>query len=185
MTRDGRLWSSTVASLIILTILPGSLVYSQNTPAGSESTKSDRSGPSVYIDYVRRGPRIPLHTDDGSEGIWLRLHNNTRSALVMPTFGVPKENGDAGLFYEVRATPGSKISNPPVGERPGHMQSISTIKPGQTVQFSVPSEHLAQGLAIAVRFSYDWENQRLVTLGREPEHWVVFGAENLVQPRRP
>ena len=85
----------------ILTALPG---FSQSK---STLTLLEKSKPSVYITYVRSGPRTPLHTDESNDGVWMRVHNNTSSPLLVPGFEVPKTTGDAGFVYEVRLIPGS------------------------------------------------------------------------------
>ena len=59
-----------------------------------------RDKPSVFISFDHYGRREPLRVAESSEGVWLRLHNNTRATIFLPSYGVPKEVGQVGLFYE-------------------------------------------------------------------------------------
>src|SRR5262249_52893369 len=41
--------------------------------------------PGVYLRFDHRGKRTPMHTDEGGEGVWLRLYNNTKGAIGLCT----------------------------------------------------------------------------------------------------
>jgi len=67
--------------------------------------------PTVYISFERLGKREPRRTDEGDEGVWLRLHNNTRWRLSLKAYGAPDKafargnEEEVGMFYEVEAAP--------------------------------------------------------------------------------
>lgn len=52
-------------------------------------TKADvvvsKDKPTLYISYERAGERRPVYVGESDQGIWLRLHNNTRWAITFCT----------------------------------------------------------------------------------------------------
>jgi len=129
--------------------------------------------PTVYITFERAGERKPLKEGESGKGVWLRLHNNTRWSLTLAMNGVPKEYGDAALFYDVLSE--GKV----VVEGRCHVCSSNQLHPGDSLLFSVPSEDLAKDGAIRVNFSYGWEHPDDVFADREPEHFVYFYSSKL------
>ena len=129
--------------------------------------------PTVYITFDRAGERKPLKQGESSKGVWLRLHNNTRWLLTLSMNGVPKEYGDASLFYDVLSE--GKV----ILEQRCHVCSSNQLGPGASLLFSVPNEYLSKGGAIRVNFSYGWEDPDDVFAGREPKHFVYFYSSNL------
>jgi hypothetical protein len=138
----------------------------------------DRNKPSIYLTFERRGQRTPRNPDESSEGIWLRLHNNTRWAIstyagsgvsLSKTSFAPlllfnkRQPGlldgveiDAG--YYVDADLQSNIS-PPKLLRHDSLASEVWLPSGRTLIFSVPREHLGKYLSISVPFQYQWERR--------------------------
>jgi hypothetical protein len=161
------------------------------------SVRLVKNKPSVYITFERYGKREPLEPTESSEGIWLRLHNNTRWELSFCAFGVSKEYGEIGMFYDVEEMPfeesGGSQSNstekmppvrkekvePPIGYKQGHACTIVRLTSGKSILFSVPREHLADGLAIKTEFNYGWEDIDDINSGLEPEHNVYFYSTSL------
>jgi hypothetical protein len=157
--------------------------------------------PTVYITFERAGKRQPLELGESNEGIWLRLHNNSRWVIFFPAFGVPEALGEAGLFYEVEAVRRSEVSRDisdasidrvaqeqdkatpqlPIGYRVGHLSSTVRLAPGDSIVFSVPREHLAKGLALRVGFYYEWQDADEVFAGREPQSHIYFFSSKLPQ----
>jgi hypothetical protein len=87
--------------------------------------------------------------------------------------GVPKEYGDAALFYDVLAE--GKVTF----ERQCHVCSSNQLQPGGSLRFSLPREDLVKDGAVRVRFSYGWEDPDDVFANREPQHFVYFYASKL------
>ena len=152
----------------------------------SMDIRLSKDKPSVYISYERSGKREPLYVGESEEGIWLRLHNNTRWKIIFPAFGPPETHGDVGMFYtlDVISELPDEVVNIPKGYELGHGYSTFELRGGESVSFSVPREHLPKGIALRTKFSYEWENQDDVFAGREVEHTVSFYASMLPQLKK-
>ena len=48
----------------------------------------ENNRPTVYITFERGGKREPIYTSESNQGIWLRLHNNTKWAINFCTQGL-------------------------------------------------------------------------------------------------
>jgi hypothetical protein len=158
--------------LIGLTLILGSLMFGNQAQQSKQRKKEviriKKDIPTVYMTFERVGTRKPLKEGEGTEGVWLRLHNNTRWFIMLDMNDVPTEYGDAGLFYDVLLDGKVKY------ERQCHVCSSNRLSPGRSLIFSLPREDLGKGGAIRVRFSYGWENPDDASAGREPEHYVYF-----------
>ena len=145
--------------------------------------RPEKDKPTVYLTYERSGQRVPLTNGESRKGIWLRLHNNTKWKLVLRVNGVPNRSyGDAVVLYEVERTEGSGFT--PVGYR-SHVASVIKVKSGNSLLFSLPQEHLEKGLAIRVRYNYDWELRKNNSLpANEPSHSVTVDSSDLPIVRR-
>lgn len=140
----------------------------------STDMRNVKDKPTVYISFERTGKREPLLNGEGDEGIWLRLHNNTRWSIKLDMNDVPSEEyGDADLFYEVVAD--EKV----VVDMRCHVCSSDRVPPGESLLFSVPQEHLAKGRAIRIRFTYEWEEDENRSTSGEPQHHVSFYSSKL------
>ncbi|HEX8279708.1 MAG TPA: hypothetical protein VF540_13480 [Segetibacter sp.] len=118
------------------------------------------SKPSAYISFERYSVQKPYNEGESGTYVWLRFHNNTKWNLTVKVNGCRPEQEECGAFYEVLRLPNYKDkikeSEAPYG-RIAHKSSIRTIKSGGSFLFSIPKESLAEGLYIAVDFSYEWE----------------------------
>ncbi len=131
--------------------------------------------PTVYITFVRTGERESIRTDQSDQGVWLRLHNNTRWRIYIRSItGAPSVEGHLLLYEIVPEDRTRNIANLPIGES-SNKRTIIDVPPGKSVLFSVAREHLAPGLTIGVAFLYIWELSR----NDEPEHLVYFGSSQL------
>jgi len=154
-----------------------------NLPPAKNSTQLDRRpdwiktsqiDPNIYVEFKRRGAREPLYASEGSTGIWLKLHNNSNSPIVLNMGGVPsKAYGDAALIYDVLT--GGEVTNPDSC----HVCSFNSLHSGHSILFSVPAEDLAEGRALRIRFSYPWEDSSTVAPDRRPEHFVYFNSSQI------
>jgi hypothetical protein len=106
--------------------------------------------------FQKVGKCEPLLAGETGERVWLILKNNTRWSILVRTFGVPDEYGEAGLFYDVEAS-GSVPDGPLPHGYWWDLASLSDIGSGESLTFSVPRNHLDPGLAIKVNFQFDWE----------------------------
>lgn len=136
--------------------------------------------PTVFISFVRIGPRKPLEEWESDQGIWLRVHNNTKWSLIFNAAGVPDSSyGDAVLFYRIERTDGEQ-GRLPIGYQ-RHVSSVIQLASGQSLLFSLPREHLAKGLAIQVAYNYEWEltKDRAFIRQGEPRHLVLFDSSQI------
>ena len=129
--------------------------------------------PTVYISFDHAGKREPLLKGESDQGIWLRLHNNTRWAIRLQMNGVPRQYGDANLFYEVLS------ENEVVVDMGCHVCSSNKLPPGKSILFSIPREYLNKDLAIRISFSYEWEEDERGSTSLEPQHYVYFYSSAL------
>lgn len=185
--------------LLVIVILGVAVcTYSNSAKERERSIKLKKDKPTVFISFVRFGRREPLEVGESDQGIWLRLHNNTRWVVWVPSFGVTKEFGDMGLHYTIERFPSPVSSivigpvepncpkkdvakDTPVGYIPRDTKTFRPIKSGKSILFSVPREHLAPGLFIRISFHYDWENFVDAILGTEPEHFIAFSSALIEQ----
>lgn len=144
------------------------------------------SRPGVYLSFERRGNRRPLRDDESGKGIWLRLHNNMRYSINICTFGISEEgeqlimhgkDTQIGIYYDVAPNPLAITEERPAIDVPlgypvGGTCHELEVKPGNSLLFSVPGEHLVNGLSIKLDFSYGWEEM----VGNNPRHTVYFNS---------
>lgn len=135
----------------------------------------------------------------------LRLYNNSRWAVTIPTFSVyvnPKKivtiklaNGATAL-----ALPGDRdISTIHYYvEKDGTQENInvprrdysdsfnpSWVAINDSIFFTVPKEHLREGLQVYVPFNYEWEINRQGVISNEPRHKVFFRGTTLLNLDEP
>jgi hypothetical protein len=129
--------------------------------------------PTVYIRFDHAGKREPLLNGESNEGVWLRLHNNTRWAIRLEMNGIPREYGDANLFYQVIS------ENKVVVDMGCHVCSSNKLPSGKSILFSVPREYLQEDRAIRISFSYEWEEDERGSTSLEPQHYIYFYSSEL------
>ena len=172
------------ALVLFLYALTGGLVAAQRpTHRPPFSVKRTEGKPAVYISFERIAKRTPVRQDERLDGVWLRLNNNMKFAIRACTFGIsetgvpliaPDAKSQLGLKYDVEVV-NSTLFNParqrvPSGYAFGTSCVEDEIRPGGYLSFSVPKEHLAEGLAIKVPFEYEWEPIG----GGYTQHFVYF-----------
>jgi hypothetical protein len=59
------------------------------TSKNKVSLRDDR--PTIFLTFEREGKREPIHASESNEGVWLRLHNNTKWAInfCTPSLYIP------------------------------------------------------------------------------------------------
>ncbi|MDX2040610.1 MAG: hypothetical protein SF097_05140 [Acidobacteriota bacterium] len=142
------------------------------------SVKIDTAKPSVFISFVERRKREPIEASESNEGIWLRIVNNSKWTIWLPSFGVPKGAGDIGVHYVLESLSSSsakpKDSNCPPSYDLPHPASFKPIKPGKSALFSLPSNGFTESQRMRIFFFYDWESLTDVISNKEPRHYVYF-----------
>jgi hypothetical protein len=163
--------------ILIVSWIPG---IAQNTKTSSADVRLDKEKPNVYISLERQGAWKPLKKFESKERVWLRLNNNSKWSVATCMWDISKEYGDTELTYEVERY--EKIGRvvKPVTEDSEGSCPLGVMGPGKSVLFSVPREHLIDGLAIKVQFRYEWETDPDgFTSDLEPKHFVYFHSFNL------
>jgi hypothetical protein len=145
--------------------------------------------PTVYITFEGFGKvgnsleASRLKTKEASRSreagqyIWLRLHNNTRWVIDIPTVDLFLVLGGVKVIhprYQVEEGDGTRA---PVNEEDkGYWNSL---RPGQAVFFPILREHLSGERKIYINFRYKWEYDNEHSPLLEPIHRVEFGSERL------
>ncbi len=114
--------------------------------------------------------------------VWLRLHNNTRWVIDIPTIDLFFIIGGARVIhprYQVEERDGTRAH---VNEVDGHFGT--SLQPGNSALFSVPREHLSNRRKIYINFRYKWEYDKEYSPLLEPVHRVEFVREELSQNPR-
>ncbi len=183
-----------IVVLIALSFAVPTLCQRKSSVRIKTDLRLDQAEPSVYVSFDHFGARQPLEAGESSDGVWLRLHNNTRSSIFLASFSVPKALGQVGMFYEIVSAayddnyrdpsvpkPDTKLQDLPVGYTLGHTSSAYLLRPGQTVLFSVPREHLPESVGLRITFNYEWELEGEMESVRtgEPKHFVFFYSSRL------
>lgn len=136
----------------------------------------DPNHPSVYLQYDHEGERKSDYPGEGSERLWLRIHNNTRWAISVETHSFyvgPKVaplrllsgKGALGIrdgieispLYAVEQESEAGFDRLPVNW--GDVSAVSWIPSGGTVLMSLPKADLVKGRRVALPFSYEWESE--------------------------
>lgn len=94
-------------SIVILLGLAAIVPAQQRKPhLASNSARILKGKPTVYLTFVRYGKRESFHINESDEGVWLRVHNNTRWPLVFAGFGrFTRNDEEVTVFYGVEEVP--------------------------------------------------------------------------------
>jgi hypothetical protein len=157
-----------VLSTFLLILLPA--MAQQST----ESFVLNDSNPYVYMKLDHVGPREPLINGEPRTGAWIRIVNNSRVPILVPTAGTPNKEGAIEILDEVvpvgqnavtiTTDDGKKESElaqrpkPPEGYAAyaSHVSGLTRVASGDTLLFSVPIDHVVGPYwYMRVRFSLD------------------------------
>lgn len=152
------------------------------------------SKPYVYLQFDHVGPRKPLHEGEDNVGLWLRIVNNCREPITVPTFGLPAGDPGVGVLDEVvpdilttsvsadsdgidlsegstsTAAPVSPKDRPPQGYS-AEVFSMTHVLPGKDLLFNVPLNHVSNKWFMRVRFILDVDKP---SLGTGPYTYLNF-----------
>lgn len=124
----------------------------------------DQSKEFVYIAFDHVGPRKPaFYKDEIPKGLWLRIVNNCRVLIEVPTFDPETGDPGTGVYDEIimhGRNPEQPESNDdaPKPEPPPEYSSgmagfdLAAIPPGQSLLFSVPMNHVSPDWDLGVAF---------------------------------
>ena len=173
---------------VIFLTLSFSLSCLSQTNTKQENFRLIQTKPSAYITFEKFGIRKPRYEGESQEGIWFSFHNNTKWNLTVKTLACLNIQEECLVFYEIERMYGDKSeieeSAVPTGYRIAHISSVKTIPSGDSLLFSIPREHLAEGLFIVVEFSYEWESSGSSGGDSSIFHTVPFYSTDLPKKRK-
>ena len=170
-------------SLVFLAIIVSAvfsiLVEAQTRERTSKDVRLVKDRPNVYVSFEREESWKALKKWESNRRVFLRFHNISIWHVGACMWDVSKEYGDKDLTYDIerfKKTGGeTPISTDPEGSCPRVF-----IEPGKSILFSVPREHLAEGLAIKVQFRYEWESDPDGFASElEPKHYAYFYSSDI------
>lgn len=82
---DKILGATLILCSLVLTAFPQ---QQRMQGASNEDVKISKDKPTVYLTFERAGERKPLFASESNQGVWLRLHNNTRWAINFCTLSL-------------------------------------------------------------------------------------------------
>lgn len=180
--------------LIVVGIL--SAANAQNT--ASQSFVLNEAKPYVYIAFDHAGNRKPLGPGESTRGFWSKFVNNCRVPITVGTFETGTGDPGIGVFHDVVSYESSRVKGYPgpqaetplkaAGDGPSEpatkppegyyaeVSSTTTIAPGESILFSVPSNHLSPNWYVRVRFTLAVSPNRI---GDQPYSYADFRWEQL------
>lgn len=181
--------------LIVVGLL--SLANAQNK--ARQSFVLDEAKPYVYIAFDHAGNRKPLGEGESKQGFWLKFVNNCRVPVTVGTFETGTGDLGIGVLHDVvpyesgrvKGYPGPQAETPSKAARDGssegpatkppagysaEVSSTTTIGPGESLPFSVPSNHLSPNWYLRVRFTLAVSPNRI---GDQPYSYADFRWEQL------
>jgi hypothetical protein len=182
--------------LIVLGSLLTTAANAQN--GANRSFVLNEAKPYVYIAFDHAGNRKPLGHGETKHGLWLKFVNNCRVPVTLATFELGTGDPGIGVFHDVvpyqaggvkgipgpqeqapskaaREEPPIQAMTPPEGYS-GEVSSTTTVVSGESVLFSVPSNHLSPNWYLRVRFMLAVSPSRI---GDQPYSYADFRWEQL------
>jgi hypothetical protein len=164
----------TIASIIAILFLlePGGFgSQKRNLPKrGSAIPLVDPSKPAVFISFLRTGKVEPIESGVGKDYLWFQITNNTRWAIWLDMSGVPKEFGDAGLYYTIEDKEDNKIR---IDSR-CHACSVNPLSRGRSLRFARPRGYADPDSRLRIEYSFQWERESESMGGSYSTHSVEF-----------
>lgn len=155
---------STKGTLIIFSIC--SLFF---TAFGQSVKKSESELPTVYLEFEPNKSDSKKGSTTDESQVLIRLRNRSRWGIRLETSGDDRVFGSTKLFYDI-------LKNADTVERKlgCHVCTFTILRPGKSLVFGVPKQHLVEVYALRLKFSYEWEDVGKVFAGREPTHYVFL-----------
>ena len=175
----------TSLALIFCSLLFASTLLAQSSrlkrpEITSANVRLIKSKPHLFISFQREGQSSPLYEGDSNRRVWLRLNNNSKWSIMFCAGPIDKEYGELEVVYQLEGVD-SSVNLP--STRSSDTCGYRTLRPGKSILFSIPREHLADGLAIRIRYVYQWElDADGVDDKAEPEHFSYFYSNDI--PRK-
>jgi hypothetical protein len=164
----------------------------------------ERAFTYLQFDHVGEGTRF--NEDEPAYRIWFRLVNNCRVPIVIRTSGVPDGSlaGEVGLLHNVIANPpthgasGSTVFDSGRTSKPAEslveaalmpdgydadVSSTATLRPSESLLFSIPFNHLSTKWHIEIPFRFDLPHKRPThyeaQIGGQPHMTITYWLSDL------
>lgn len=123
----------TISLLCLLILGSGAAVIGQErkSRATNNRVRISKQRPTVHITFDRFGKREPRYNNESDEGVWLRVHNNTRWPLTFHGMDwFTGEDQEVRVFYGVEEVPKPRdqiqVTAPPIlAPPPGSSQATA------------------------------------------------------------
>ncbi len=155
---------------IVIACTPAMVASPQRQKSRRAEGLVDANKPAVYISFLRSAQIGPLETGISNHYLWFRITNNARWPIWLNMSGVPKEYGDAGLFYTIENEDDGKIQ---VDSR-CHVCSVNPVGAGRSVAFSIPADYASRNARMRIEYSFAWERDNEIEGGSYSNHSVLF-----------
>ncbi len=185
------------ASIVCLLLVSGTpaLKAEESSTTTCNCSVIDRMYQAQYMELERISTSIP--DGETKPDVWLRLRNNSSCPILFCAYGLNArivqgrlvdhlvDGEEACIHYYNQAVEQAEWvqryeSRPSV--RTDHYWVVRLL-PGDSALFSVPGSNFKEGYLVAVPFAYEWEGSSSIDL-RSPQHWVVYGADQLPRDAR-
>ena len=175
MKATGTFGAIIAISFLLQPNLAGGQKRTQPKPGRSAVPLVDSSKPAVFISFLRTGQVEPLETGVGKNYLWFRITNNTRWSIWLEMSGVPKEYGDAGLYYTIE----DKENNEVRIDSRCHVCSVNPLRAGRSITFSIPGDYAGANFRLRIEYAFQWERDTETLDGSYSTHSVEFYFSHL------
>lgn len=164
-------------TLVALALLPHPALHAQARSAPRLAL--DPSRPYLEVVFQRAGRREPVFHEESESGAWFKLINNSIFPVTVPSLHPPNRNKGRILLYRLKAIKAvvprsddnTQATQVPCEEEESFPDVYHTteIKPGRSITFSIPSEHLTGSCVIEIPFQFTGPERRVE---RQPRSFV-------------
>jgi hypothetical protein len=93
-------------SVVLILSFGAAIAQQRKSRLPANQVRVSKQQPTVHITFVRFGMREPRYNHESNEGVWLRVHNNTRWPLTFHGMDwFIDENQEVRVFYGVEEIP--------------------------------------------------------------------------------
>jgi hypothetical protein len=175
------------AACSVVLLCFGIAAQAQNNGTSTNCARIDKNNPPLFVTFEGTESKSAL----------LRLHNNSRCSVLIPTNQLEgflrivrqpdgrlkferiedmKDGGRAPVVFLLFNQRGLKDT---VIVSDGCMVFLRALLPQQSVLFAVPLDHFKKNADVAVEFIYPWEKDNGSAVGGSFGHYVFFRNEYL------
>jgi len=170
-----------IAQAKIIVALMAAILMAQASP--QMCCPVDEKKPYLYLSFEKIATRTPIRKEENSQGLWLRLHNNSCMPVSVKTFQPSTNDQEVDLYDEViklRVPIGNskalgskapKTDAMPKGYSSSDVFSSRVIKPGENLLFSVPLNHVSSQWYLRVYFLLGSRDKKAIN---QPTGFVEF-----------